>query len=91
MSPFKGQGANQALHDATALARSVAGSEFGRLGRGRRSLGEAFRAYETSMSERSITKVLKSREAATFLHSPAALNPMDVTRAAAAEMVYRRV
>jgi 2-polyprenyl-6-methoxyphenol hydroxylase-like FAD-dependent oxidoreductase len=87
MSPFKGQGANQALLDATALARAIAGSDYARPGR--RPLHEAFRSYETSMCERSGTKVKQSRLSAEFLHSPAALNPMNVTRAAAAEIAFR--
>ena len=38
------------------------------------------------MSRRSSVKVLKSRAASHFLHSPKALAAADITRAAAAEL-----
>ena len=80
MSPFKGQGANQALLDAVNLAQHLAagGRGFG--------FGEtaALRAFEAEMCERSARKVLDSRRAAEVLHSPQALAPGDITRAAAA-------
>mmetsp|Transcript_21685 Transcript_21685/g.61450 ORF Transcript_21685/g.61450 Transcript_21685/m.61450 type:complete len:623 (-) Transcript_21685:208-2076(-) len=77
MSPFKGQGANQALLDAVVLAR-----ELGRCG-GDGPL-PALRRYEAEMFERSASKVLASREAASFLHSDLAIGEGDRTRAAMA-------
>ena len=86
MSPFKGQGANQALLDAASLAKAIGSSGYGRpAGSDRRSLQRALRDYEAEMCERSREKVLKSRSAAVYLHSKAALNKLNITRAAAAE------
>lgn len=86
MSPFKGQGANQALLDAASLAKAIASSSFGRpAGSQRRSLQRALRDYEAEMCVRSRDKVVKSRTAAVFLHSPAATHKLNITRAAAAE------
>ena len=70
MSPFKGQGANQALLDALALARGIS--------KGCRPLSEwreagirksVFTKFETNMLERTSSKVKDSAEAAKFLHS----------------------
>ena len=70
MSPFKGQGANQALLDALALARGIS--------KGCRPLSEwreagirksVFTKFETNMLERTASKVKDSAEAAKFLHS----------------------
>ncbi|RYH18207.1 hypothetical protein EON65_27470 [archaeon] len=82
MSPFKGQGANQALLDALHLSRAYASSDLVRVGR--RSLPLALRQFELSMVQRVRPKVIKSREAAVYLHSPAALVVANVTRASAA-------
>ena len=75
MSPFKGQGANQALLDALALARGISKgckpqSQWRELGI-RKS---ALTAFETEMLERSATKVKESAAAATFLHSEIVLH-----------------
>ena len=83
MSPFKAQGANQALLDALALCKALLSSDFTRPGR--RPLVEALREYEDEMCARSAVKVIKSRNAAVQLHSPAALAVGNVTRAFAAE------
>jgi 2-polyprenyl-6-methoxyphenol hydroxylase-like FAD-dependent oxidoreductase len=82
MSPFKAQGANQALLDALSLSRALLSSELARPGR--RPVAEALREYEDEMASRSAVKVLKSRAAAEQLHSPAALTVGNVTRAHAA-------
>ena len=81
MSPFKGQGANQALLDAVALARALRRST---LGGGSVPLGASLAAYEREMLARSASKVAASREAAAYLHSEAATTASDCTRAAAA-------
>jgi 2-polyprenyl-6-methoxyphenol hydroxylase-like FAD-dependent oxidoreductase len=81
MSPFKGQGANQALLDALALARGIT--------RGCRSLSQwraagirnsVLTAFELEMLERSASKVKDSAEAAQLLHSKIMLDKGDAPR-----------
>ena len=74
MSPFKGQGANQALLDALALARGIAKgckplSNWREIGIRQRVLSP----FESEMVERSAVKVKDSADAAQFLHSEIAL------------------
>lgn len=59
MSPFKGQGANQALADGPLLAKWLMTSK----------LDSAVRGFMTEMARRSGVKVRASREAALTLHS----------------------
>jgi len=91
MSPFKGQGANQALLDALALARALystttsneqAGSVV--LGSEWELVGTAIEKFEAEMLDRSAIKVQASARAAQFLHSDVAIQEGDVTRGAAA-------
>ncbi len=75
MSPFKGQGANQALLDALTLAREItkgchSKSNWREIGN-RKSV---LTYFESEMLERSATKVKDSAEAAKFLHSEIALH-----------------
>lgn len=81
MSPFKGQGANQALLDALALTRAIS--------RGCRPLSNwrnfGIRAsvlndFESEMLKRSAVKVKDSAEAAQFLHSEIVLQESDGPR-----------
>jgi 2-polyprenyl-6-methoxyphenol hydroxylase-like FAD-dependent oxidoreductase len=70
MSPFKGQGANQALLDALALARGITKgcqpSSSWRAAGGRKSVWPDF---ESEMLNRSASKVKDSAAAAKFLHT----------------------
>jgi 2-polyprenyl-6-methoxyphenol hydroxylase-like FAD-dependent oxidoreductase len=81
MSPFKGQGANQALLDALNLARIIT--------RGCRPLSQwrndgiresVLTEFESEMLERSATKVNDSAAAAQFLHSKIVLYEGDEPR-----------
>lgn len=81
MSPFKGQGANQAVLDALSLARGIA--------RGCRPLSQWRKAglresvlteFELEMLERSAVKVKDSADAAQFLHSEVVLHEGDEPR-----------
>ncbi len=81
MSPFKGQGANQALLDALSLARGIS--------RGCRPLSNWREAdirksvltdFEMEMLERSASKVKDSADAAQFLHSDIVLHEADEPR-----------
>lgn len=100
MSPFKGQGANCALVDAVTLARGLADSNLlhnsscprrsstERLPWGvlpTQSIPDTLAAFEAGMLARSSVKVMASREAAAYLHSPIALTRDNCTRAAAAK------
>ena len=81
MSPFKGQGANQALLDALALARALFQGcgrlhPWQNLGIRERVLTE----FETEMLARCASKVKGSEEAAQFLHSDIVLEEVDGPR-----------
>jgi len=81
MSPFKGQGANQALLDALALARSISIactplSNWRKIGIRETVLNE----FEEEMLARSASKVKDSAEAVALLHSPVVLRDGDGPR-----------
>lgn len=78
MSPFKGQGANQALLDALALARGISKgcrplSNWREAGLRESVLTE----FESEMLERSASKVKDSAEVAQLLHSKVVLREGD--------------
>ena len=81
MSPFKGQGANQALLDTLTLARGILKgckplSNWRKTGIRKSVLTE----FESEMLERSASKVQDSAEAAQFLHSEIVLHESDAPR-----------
>lgn len=81
MSPFKGQGANQALLDALALARGI--SQGCRPMSQWREIGireSVLNGFESEMLERSAIKVKDSADAAKFLHSETVLHEGDEPR-----------
>ncbi|CAF3009004.1 unnamed protein product [Rotaria sp. Silwood2] len=66
MSPFKGQGANQALLDAVELVDMIAQNN--------QDLHSSISQYEDRMLKRVYTKVMQSRERVTSFHRPEALS-----------------
>ncbi|MNX65507.1 Kynurenine 3-monooxygenase [compost metagenome] len=81
MSPFKGQGANQALLDALSLARGISKgckslSHWKKAGLRESVLNE----FESEMLKRSAIKVKDSAAAAQFLHSEIVLYEGDEPR-----------
>lgn len=81
MSPFKGQGANQALLDALSLARTIyKGCRPGTEWREKGIRASVLVEYEHEMLERSAIKVKDSHDAAHFLHSDIVLYEGDEPR-----------
>lgn len=81
MSPFKGQGANQAILDALALAREITKGCWSSSGWREKGIRHSvLAAYEADMLERSAVKVKDSAAAAEFLHSEMVLHESDEPR-----------
>lgn len=81
MSPFKGQGANQALLDALALARGIAlGCRPQNNWRKKGVRESVLTPFELEMLERTASKVKDSAAAAKFLHSEVVLYKGDQPR-----------
>lgn len=81
MSPFKGQGANQALLDALSLARGITiGCKPFSQWREAGIRKNVLTAFESEMLTRTASKVKDSAEAAKFLHSQVVLHEGDEPR-----------
>ena len=81
MSPFKGQGANQALLDALALSRAIYKECKSTMTWKESDLrANVLTAFEIEMIERSAVKVKDSADAAAFLHSEIVLREGDEPR-----------
>jgi salicylate hydroxylase len=88
MSPFKGQGANQALLDALSLARVLYRATTTTTTKSTTTIPlSPLKEYELEMLERSAVKVQASADAADFLHSPIAIQRGNCTRGGAAAAV----
>ena len=73
MSPFKGQGANQALLDAISLAQALHSAKH--------TLDTALDAYQLEMTRRAVSKVRGSRAMVQRLHSDTVLSTDAVAAA----------
>lgn len=80
MSPFKGQGANQALLDALSLARGISRGCGASHWKNAGIRGAVLKEYEAEMIARCAIKVKDSAEAAKFLHSEIVLLESDEPR-----------
>ena len=85
MSPFKGQGANQALLDAVLLARTLYKTfQVPKDGSDEMSIEQSLADFESEMLSRSAAKVKASADAAKFLHSEIAVAEGNHPRCTAA-------
>jgi len=81
MSPFKGQGANQALLDALSLARNITKGCHAHSDWQKNGIRETvLNSYESEMLKRSAVKVIDSAAAAQFLHSEEVLYEYNAPR-----------
>ena len=85
MSPFKGQGANQALLDAVLLAKTLYKAfQVPKDGGDEMSIEQSLADFESEMLSRSAAKVKASADAAKFLHSEIAVAEGNHPRCTAA-------
>ncbi len=91
MSPFKGQGANQALLDALALARRIARGCSPSNWKENGIRESVLTAFEAEMLARSATKVKDSAAAAQFLHSEIVLHEGNEPRGRCIKRKNKRV
>lgn len=81
MSPFKGQGANQALLDALSLAREITtGCREGISWKNSDLRKNVLQVFEEEMYQRAAKKVKDSAQAAQVLHTEIVLQKGDKTR-----------
>lgn len=81
MSPFKGQGANQAILDALALARAITRRCSAKSNWRQNGIRSAVLTdFESEMIRRTTSKVMESATAAQLLHSEAVLQEYDAPR-----------
>ena len=91
MSPFKGQGANQALLDALSLAREITKGCWPKSGWRETGIRQAvLNDYEDEMLARSQIKVEDSAAAAEFLHSDIVLHKADEPRGRSIKTDYKK-
>lgn len=88
MSPFKGQGANQALLDALSLARHLYERYHFHAWQGQDIRAEVLTAFESEMLERTSIKVQDSADAAQFLHSEAVFLGGDQPRRSYSDITF---
>ena len=67
MSPFKGQGANQSITDATQLSQLI--TKHTKISSSNGNLSTMLRTFEREMNQRTRVKVLASREAIANVHT----------------------
>ena len=68
MSPFKGQGANQSITDATQLSQLITKNHT-KISSSNGNLSTMLRTFEREMNQRTRVKVLASREAIANVHT----------------------
>ena len=85
MSPFKGQGANQALIDAVSLVNCLLEDREENGG-----VEKAFTEFETEMLNRSRHFILRSRFAVEFLHTEKALSSETMSEFVNGKLVFEQ-